>query len=170
MLNVVQRFRDWRERERAVYEEKCRRSREIEQRWETEFKPLSLEEAKRRAEVLLADPTHFRCETDRISDQERRKMDLLAPHVKAFFERFSEVKHVHEAGEYLQRSLLWLEPPIMEDRRESNEHVTIGWMGGADLRDAKLEQDTDLTGARYDRHTRWPQGLNPQQRGAVKTP
>src|SRR2546425_362225 len=132
MLNVVRRFREWREREKSRYEEGCRRSREGSPERPTEIRPLPLDEAKLRAEDLLADPEHFQCETAPITEQERRKMELLAPHLRTFFERYSEVKHVNEAGEYLERSLLWLEPPIMENEKVSAQFLTIGWMGGED--------------------------------------
>jgi hypothetical protein len=36
----------------------------------------------------------------------------------------------------------------------------------ADLRNANLRR-TDLTGALYDAHTRWPSGFDPQRHGAV---
>ena len=37
---------------------------------------------------------------------------------------------------------------------------------GADLTDARLLVTADLTGVIYDRHTRWPAGFEPEERGA----
>ena len=41
------------------------------------------------------------------------------------------------------------------------------WRTVADLSQAKM-QDTCLRGARYDVHTRWPKGFDPQKEGAVR--
>src|SRR5438105_4404250 len=121
MLNLFRRFAEWRQRERVLKEETYQRSRAVVQEWETKIKPLPIDEAKRRAEVLLADPTHFHCQTDPISQPEQRKMELLAPHLRAFFEMYSEVRHVHGTDEYLERALLWSKPVIMEYGKLSDQ-------------------------------------------------
>ena len=145
MLNLVRRFREWQEREKARYEEENRRCREASRKWETEIKPLPIEEAKRRAEALLADPARFVCRTSPISHLERPKMDRLAPQLREFFERYSEVRPVDDAGERLERSSLGSDPVITDDRKLSDQFLTVGWMGEENQLIVKHGEDTIRT-------------------------
>jgi hypothetical protein len=60
----------------------------------------------------------------------------------------------------------WLQQAYLEHADLTG--ARLGTLQGAHLlRDADLT-GTDLTGATYDRSTRWPQGVDPRRRGAVR--
>jgi hypothetical protein len=106
MLNLFGRLTEWRERAKARQAEFDRRLEEFRQKWETEIKPLPIEEAKRRAEALLSDRERCMCSSGPVSVQERLTMELLAPHLKEFFERYSFVCAGYDPSECLDRDLL----------------------------------------------------------------
>jgi hypothetical protein len=57
-------------------------------------------------------------------------------------------------------------------QRDGSRWWLIADLDGADLRGATLTathlEATNLTGARYDAHTRWPSGFDPEKAGAVR--
>lgn len=98
-----------------------RLSNQLEEELENLINPLPVEEAKRRAEVLLADRTRFECQEAPPQPSEAVRLQELAPQVRSVFEGYSRV-HLLPGGFNLERRAI--EPSLM-----GHDLIVIGFSG-----------------------------------------
>jgi hypothetical protein len=88
---LAQRRLERREREEAK-EQLWQKWREQQEARVAAIKALPLDEVKRRAEALLADPLHFRCIGAPPDEVERQGLEKDAPHLREFFTKYAIVE------------------------------------------------------------------------------
>jgi hypothetical protein len=142
MVNPFRQVKAWWLRRKELQEQCYREIRQAWDDWEYELKPLPVEEAKRRAEALLADPHCFLCEEVPPTEEDRRKLEPLSPLLREFFQRYSRVTVMY-ADDWLGDE--WLDRNI---RVWNNRHETLKRYGMLDAtgRDewlARIVQEPD---------------------------
>jgi hypothetical protein len=119
---LLKRFAEWREKKRREWEEFERRVRQLDAERQNEINPLPFEEARQRAEALLADATEFEC--DLASQAAEPRLEPLAPALRDFFERYDGVSGPF--GPWMARFLI--KPSLT-----TLELIEIGSTGDADV-------------------------------------
>jgi hypothetical protein len=103
MSNPIKRLVDWWHRNDEAHEEVVREVVGAVAKWEQEMMNLPIDEAKRRAIPLLDDPTNYRCERAPLTDDDRRKLQLLPLNARSLFEEYKSID-AHEGDEVYDRA------------------------------------------------------------------
>jgi len=111
-MNIFTRMRDWWNRKKEFDEQFEREVNQAYDDWDNELASLPVEEARRRAAALLANPDRFRCEEAPLTDEDRRKLAPLPPLLREFLERYSMVEAVEDT-QYLSRELKGTNSPFL---------------------------------------------------------
>ena len=117
-----------------------------------------------------------------LQEADLRDADLTGANLREAYLRMANLSNAQMSGAVLvEADLLGADLSDADLQGADLSHARLGWtelhgadlrgadLHGADLRDADLRdlRDADLTGAKYDRYTMWPEGFDPSAAGAV---
>jgi hypothetical protein len=133
---IIKRIGDlWKgwKREEAAFVEFAELVERVREEFESEIEPLSLEEAKVRAERLLVDPSKFRCTV--AADGNWPDLEQLAPLVRDLFRKYYEILQLPGdlmlAGTQIEPSLV--DPAMLVIGSSGLEHQQLAVRPGEEV-------------------------------------